>query len=175
MKYLAIIISLITFIYEPLAQYSQSKESRQQRADTGALAKTASESQQCHRDLKKKKKGTLERSLRMNYVADQAPTASFLGGIYSEGSDRSYLKAECYEFSPTDKKTKRSWCVSQPEAFISGMSWPQIWPQTTVISTGLSGRAATFFPFSPLPPLHLSDSTPPLSCYSLSRFLHPPA
>lgn len=142
----------------------------------------ASASRQCHGD----KKPRADAAGGMNYVADQPVTASSLGGIYSQSSDRSYLKPECYEFSPTDKKTKRSSRASQArrrqKAFISGMSWPQIWPQTTVISTELEGGGGQFLPLPPPPPppLHPCDSlhylvapllSPPLFIFPLKRVI----
>lgn len=108
-------------------------------------------------------------------------TASFLGGIYSEGSDRSYLEAGCYEFSPTDKKTKRSsraapaW--AQPQAFISGMSWP---PDLALDNCHINRALGEGSHFLPLPPPHplLFISLTPLLHYlvdPLSRWLHPHA
>lgn len=157
----------------------QREESNQQRADTGALAKMASESQQCHGDKKKKKKATLERSLGMNYVADQPVTAFFLGGIYSEGSDRSYLKAKCYEFSPTDKKTKRSSCVSQSGGARGIYQWnelaPDLAPDNCHINRAL-GEGSHFLPLPPTPSslwLHSSIILlPPLSLSSSSTRLN---
>lgn len=35
--------------------------------------------------------------MRMNSVADQPTMAFFLWGIYSDSSDRTYLKLKCYE------------------------------------------------------------------------------
>lgn len=116
LKYLPIIISLISFIYKPLARRSPSNHSSSEEgSERGSvqtpapLPKMASASRQCHGD----KKPRANAAGGMNYVTDQPVTASFLGGIYSEGSDRSYLKPECYEFSPTDQKTKRSSYASQ--------------------------------------------------------------
>ena len=139
LKYLPIIISLISFIYKPLAQYSQSNRSfKVKRTNSSVLTPaplqrwppSRSNVTEIKKEKKKRKKtkATPERSLRMNYVADQPVTASFLGGIYSGGSDRSYLKAERYEFSPTDKKTKRSACTSQPGAARGIYQWNELAP-----------------------------------------------
>lgn len=110
-------------------------------------------------------------------------TASFLGGIYSEGSDRSYLKAGCYEFSPTDKKTKRSSRAPQPGAarglYQQNELAPRFGPRQLSYQQGFRGgqplSSSAPNPPPPTPPLHLSDSSPPLSCCTLSRWLHPHA
>lgn len=159
LKYLPIIISLISFIYEPLAQYSQSKcSSKEKRATSSALTPVPlprwPPSRSNVMEIKKKKKATLERSLGMNYVADQPVTAFLLGGIYSEGSDRSYLKAKCYEFSPTDKKTKRSSCVSQSGGARGIYQWnelaPDLAPDNCHINRAL-GEGSHFLPLPPTP------------------------
>lgn len=90
-------------------------------------------------------------------------TASFLGGIYSEGSDRSYLKAGCYEFSPTDKKTKRSSRTPQPGAarglYQRNELAPRFGPRQLSYQQGFRGGQPLSFP-CPHPPLLFISLTP---------------
>lgn len=93
LKNLLIIISLISFIYKPLAQHSQSnRSSKEKRANSGALTplplprwppscSNVTEIKKKEEGEKKGKNGTLERSLRMNYVADQPAN-----GLLSRGN-----------------------------------------------------------------------------------------
>lgn len=94
---------------------------------------------------------------------------SFCVGIYADSRDITDLKLEGYErVALSDRQGREkeaAQCVRlsvrrlvEPQAFISGMSWPQIWPQTTVISTLLWGRAAIFSSSLFSPPLFISSS-----------------